>query len=244
MIDIHSHIIFGVDDGPSTIEESLKMVSEAVNAGIKIIISTPHFQKEVFENDKIVENYNMLVNRASDFDISILLGYEVLISLSLAKMLADSKPLTLNNSGYLLLELPFDSIPIYIYEVIFQLQLLGVTVVIAHPERNMNLINNFDSLLGLVERGCLIQLDAASIVGIYGRHVKGFTKKLIKLKLVHFIASDAHSAKDYANWYLKAYKKVNKWVGEDYADKLFTRNASAIVQNDFEKARVYEAIGE
>jgi protein-tyrosine phosphatase len=240
MIDIHSHIIFGVDDGPSTIEESLKMVSEASNAGIKTIIATPHFQKEVFENDKIVENYNRLVKCASDFDISILLGYEVFINPSLARMVADKKPLTLNNSGYLLLELPFDSIPIYIYEIIFQLQLLEVTVVIAHPERNRNFLKNFDSLLGLVERGCLLQLDAASIIGVYGRHVKDFTKKLIKLKLVHFIASDAHSAKDYGNWYLKAYKKVNKWVGEEYTEKLFEKNAVAIVRNI--KESVYEMI--
>jgi protein-tyrosine phosphatase len=146
-------------------------------------------------------------------------------------MLAEKKLLSLNNSGYLLLELPFDSIPIYIHEVIFQLQRLHITVVIAHPERNRNFLKNFDLLLGLVERGCLIQLDVASIVGVYGRNVKEFAKKLIKLKLVNFIASNAHNAKDYGNWYKKAYKVVNKWAGDEYTDKLFNRNANEIVKN-------------
>lgn len=240
MIDIHSHIIFGVDDGPSTIEESLNMLSEATKAGIKIIVATPHFKKEIYDNKLIVENYNKLVKDSTDFDISIFLGYEVQINPCIPGMLQDKKLLTLNNSGYLLLELPFDSIPIYIYEAIFQLQLLEITVVIAHPERNNSFLKSFDSLLGLIERGCLIQVDAASIIGIHGRHVKDFTKKLVKLKLVHFVASDAHSAKDYTQWYLKAYKLVKKWAGEGYADKLFTKNATAVVQNVKESA--YEVI--
>lgn len=240
MIDIHSHIIYGVDDGPSTIEESLEMVSKASDEGVKIIIATPHLKKEIMNNEKIIENYAKLTGRAKDFDIKILLGYEVLINPYLPQLLAEKRSLTLNNSEYLLLELPFDSIPIYIYEIIFQIQLLEITVVIAHPERNSNLLKNFDSLLGLVERGCLLQLDVASIIGIHGRQVKEFSKKLLKLKLAHFVASDAHSIKNYNTWYPKAHKIVEKWVGQEYTDKLFEKNAASIVKNA--KESVYEMI--
>lgn len=229
MIDIHSHVIHGVDDGASSMEESLKMLEEAENAGVKVIIATPHFQQEVFKTERLHEHYQQLCTVAKERDITLLLGSEVFLDPFLPEIIIDNPNLVLNESMYLLLEFPFDSIPFYSHEVIYKLQIQGIVPIIAHPERNRCFVRDIDALIELIERGCLTQLDAASIVGIYGRKIKKFTKKLIKNKLVQFIACDAHCAKDYSNWYLKAYKRARQWGGEAYADKLFYTNAADIL---------------
>lgn len=240
MIDVHSHIIFGVDDGPSTMEESLRMVYEAERAGIKVVIATPHYQKDIFENEKVMENYQRLLNRIIDYDVTLLLGYEVFLNPFIPGIMQNKHDLSLNGSDYLLFELPFDSIPMYSYDTIYKLQLKNIIPILAHPERNRNFVSNFNELLNFIERGCLVQLDAASIIGVYGGKAKEFAKKLIKLNMAHFVASDAHCAKDYMHWYCKAYGKVVRWAGEEYADKLFSGNAKVILEN--RKESVYKLI--
>ncbi|MCX7920944.1 MAG: phosphoesterase [Clostridia bacterium] len=231
MIDIHSHLIYGVDDGPSTIDESLRMVEAAAKQDVKVIIATPHFQENIFENDKLVDNFYELVYKTSDYGVDLKMGYEVFINPFIPDILKGKKSLTLNESRYMLLEMPFDDIPIYSYETIYKLQLERIIPIIAHPERNRTFLKNFDTFTSFIERGCLVQLDAASIVGVYGKSVKNFAKKLIKSNMAQFVASDAHFARDYTNWYKKAYQKVRKWAGEEYADKLFYRNSKFILDN-------------
>ena len=231
MIDIHSHIIHGVDDGPSSIDESLRMLEKAENAGVKMIIATPHLHEPLFAASQIAENYQELQRRSKDFNVSIKMGYEVFIrpfTEELGKKLDD---LVLGTSRYVLMELPFESIPIYSFDYIFKHQITGKQIIISHPERYRGFLKDINTCLTFLEKGCLMQLDAASITGVYGRRVKEFAKQMIKLRLVHFVASNAHTAEDYSKRYTKAYRKVVKWAGEEYSDKLFFRNAKAILDN-------------
>jgi protein-tyrosine phosphatase len=140
MIDIHSHLIFSTDDGPSTLEEAVRMVKEAVEAGVKVIIATPHFKDDVQYTQAVVEKFSKLSAAAASLDISLKIGYEVPVTTP--DLIRYGKGLSLNNSCYLLLELPFEDIPIYIKEVIFGLELEDITPVIAHPERNKKLQKN------------------------------------------------------------------------------------------------------
>ena len=229
MIDVHSHIIFGVDDGSSFMEESVRMLEEANKAGIKIIVATPHFQPDIFNSEKMLEHFQQLCTRAAEFEITVLPGYEVFMQPFVPDLIKSNKKLTMNSSQYLLLEFPFDSIPFYSHEVIYKLQLQGIIPIIAHPERNRCFVKDFGAFMEFVESGCLVQVDAASMLGTYGRRTKRFVKRLIKNNLVNFIASDAHCAKDYRNWYLKAYDKAKRWGGEKYTDKMFYLNASVIL---------------
>jgi protein-tyrosine phosphatase len=89
-------------------------------------------------------------------------------------------------------------------------------------------MNNFDSLIKFLENGCLVQIDAASVVGVYGTEARHIAEKLIKLNLAQFVASDAHCPEDYCSWYLPAYKQVKRWVGVEYTDQLFNENAKKI----------------
>jgi len=234
MIDIHSHIVFGVDDGPSTMEESIKMVSEAEKAGIKVIIATPHFQEHLFDDKRVMENFMELKQKAADYQVTLKIGSEIFINPFISNLIYTGRSMTLDNSKYVLIEMPFGSIPVYCYETIFKLKLNNIHPIIAHPERNRIFLKDFELFMEFLGRGCMIQVDAASIIGVYGNDVKNFTKRLIKLNMAHFVASDAHCANDYTNWYIKAYKKIENWAGEEYADTLFNSNARNILDEKME----------
>ncbi|KNY25565.1 tyrosine-protein phosphatase [Pseudobacteroides cellulosolvens] len=228
MIDIHSHLIFDTDDGPSTIKESIRMVLEAEKIGIKTIIATPHYKKNVFNIDNAEKNFKELLIRLADCDIELRLGYEVFVESLLLDCIDNKRIFTLNNSQYLLFELPFDVYPANTVDIILNLHLENIIPIIAHPERHIYFQRDFGKFLGLIEAGCMVQLDAGSIMGIHGRKSKAFCKKVLKLGLAQFIASDAHSAKDYTNLFLPSYHKVVKWVGTDYAESLYRRNQELI----------------
>lgn len=231
MIDIHSHLIFGVDDGPSSIKESVRMILEAERLGVKAVIATPHFRDDPMHITKVIQNYNEIVDRTRNFDIKIYLGSEVFINSLLPLENTDKSHMVLNNSRYLLFELPLENYPIYANEILSGLHSERIIPIIAHPERNRYFAKNFTTFVKFLEAGCLVQIDAASIVGVYGSEAKEFTKKLVKYNLVHFVASDAHCSSDYIQWYQQAYNQVKKWGGEDIANKLFIANPGIIQEN-------------
>lgn len=229
MIDIHSHVIYGVDDGPSTIEESLRMVYEAEETGVRTIIATPHLNEYLFMDDRVFGNYRTLLSRLGDSQVEIKLGFEVLLNPFIPQIVRERKMLTLNNSGFMLLEFPFSIVPPYSHETVYKLQLDNITPVIAHPERNRDFVRNISLLEEFIDRGCLLQVDSPSIMGIYGERAKSFSKRLICSGMANFVASDAHCRGHYSNWHLKAYLKVVEWVGRESADRLFGKNANQIL---------------
>lgn len=232
MIDMHSHIIYGVDDGPSTIEQSAAMVCSAEMAGIDTIVATPHYHDPLFETDRLSDNYQELLYRIRGCNITLKLGYEVFVNPSMQGIDRKNIGLTLDNSRYLLFELPFNISPRDGFDVLHCLRLKDIIPILAHPERNRNFLRDFSGLAAYVNAGCMIQLDAASIIGIYGRDVREFAKKLVKSDKVDFVASNAHCAEDYAAWYAKAFGIIAGWKGKEYAMGLFHRNALSILNRE------------
>lgn len=230
MIDIHSHIIFGVDDGAESMEESVRMLQAAYEAGVTVIIATPHLKNDLKESPDLVENYRAVADAARVHNITVCLGNEVRINPFLPDIIKKNAHVTLDKSRYLLLEFPFDSIPIYADEIIYKLNLMDITTVIAHPERNLCFAKDIKLLTKYIEMGCLIQINAGSLLGVYGFRAKRLVKKLIHLGNVHFIASDAHSPEAYSKWYADAYKKAKKWAGEEYTNLLFKGNGQEILK--------------
>ena len=228
MIDIHTHIVHGVDDGPSSIQQSIRMVLEAEKLGVRKIIATPHYHPEVFGSKQVQSHFDDLKKRMDGCGIDLFLGYEVFIQPNLPERIHAGEPLTLGNTGYLLLELPYDNIPLYAYDVIYKLHLENIIPIIAHPERNMAFMKNLHSFIHFIEKGCLVQLDAGSVLGAYGKRSRAFAKKILQLQLFDFIASDAHCAEDYNSRYPQAFHKITGWVGEEYAKKIFYRNPEMI----------------
>ncbi|PHD75790.1 tyrosine protein phosphatase [Bacillus sp. AFS043905] len=235
MIDMHCHILPGVDDGSSDMKESLNMAKKAVEAGITHIFATPHHLNEKYINVKndIIDRIVMLNEslQQSSIPLTIHLGQEVRIHRDIFTSLEKEEILTLDDNGtYLLLELPSGRVPTYTQEVIYELLLKGITPIIVHPERNKELIENHKLLFELVQEGALTQLTSGSIIGLFGKNIKSFSKKIIENNLAHFIATDAHNIGSRGFTLQQAYKTITKVYGIDRTF-YFKENAEQLLKD-------------
>ncbi|KUK32094.1 MAG: Tyrosine-protein phosphatase YwqE [Thermoanaerobacterales bacterium 50_218] len=197
MIDIHTHILPGLDDGPETLEESLEMAEACVSAGFTAVVATPHVIPGVFENSsqEILESVRALRKalEAEKIPLEVYPGAEYHITPDLPQDLAAGKLVTLGNTGkYLLVELPVQELPPYTEQVLFQILLNGVTPVLAHPERNEYLATHPQALAELVRKGVLVQVTAGCLTGLFGSLPKKAAQRYLKEGMVHFVATDAH----------------------------------------------------
>jgi len=162
------------------------------------------------------------------------MGYEVFLNPLDSNFIKSKKKLTLARTGYVLFEFPFNVDPYICLEPLRKIQLENIVPIIAHLERSRNFLNNLSNVVGFIKAGCLIQVDAGSIAGAYGKRVKNFAKELVKFNFVDMVASNAHYSNDYCDWYMEAYKNVIKWSGQQYAHKLFYQNAKKILEGSKE----------
>ncbi|QNK48163.1 tyrosine protein phosphatase [Brevibacterium sp. PAMC23299] len=234
MIDIHCHIIPGVDDGSADMEESLNMAKNAVEAGITHIFATPHHLNEKFVNVKIdiiegVVSLNKSLQQ-NNIPLTIRCGQEVRIHRDIFTSLEKEEILTLDDKGtYLLLELPSGKVPTYTKEVIYELLLKGITPIIVHPERNKELIENPKLLFELVQEGALTQVTSGSIIGNFGKSIQSFSKKIIEHNLAHFIATDAHNIGTRGFSLQQAYETITKAYGIECTFH-FKENAEQLIK--------------
>ncbi|WP_270180299.1 tyrosine-protein phosphatase [Alkalihalobacillus sp. CinArs1] len=198
MIDIHSHILPGIDDGAKTIEDSLAMARQAYEQGITKIVASPHHRNGSFENDKttILNEVGLLNTKLQQegIDIEILPGQENRIYGELIEDINGEDLLTVNDTGmYMLIEFPSSHLPRYANKLLFDLQVNGIIPVIVHPERNREIMENPDRLFKLIKEGALSQLTGSSVTGKMGKKIQKFSMDLIHHNLAHFVASDAHN---------------------------------------------------
>lgn len=200
MVDMHSHLLFGVDDGTKTIEDALCIVEKAVRAGITDMIATPHAFNPRYHvsAEKVNENTKLLVDaiRMEDLPINIHMGQEVRLHEQLIRNLNIGEAMTLAGSRYLLLELPSHSIPFYTANIIQSVLSEGKIPIIAHPERNRAIAEKPERLERLVRLGALAQVTAGSLSGYFGKKVQKLALELTKLNLIHTYGSDVHDLKN------------------------------------------------
>ena len=197
MIDFHCHILPGLDDGAKDWEESIEMARYLAGQGVTGIVATPHWMEGYYtpEPGEILAKVKLLQGKLSGCGINIKIypGCEAHISSDLPELVKQGKVLTVNNGGkYLLVELPFREIPMYTDQILFQLQLEGITPVIAHPERNEFFAGEPEKLAAYIQRGYLVQINAGSLLGIYGHKVKKTVMTLLDWKSVHLLGSHMH----------------------------------------------------
>ncbi|MEE8423956.1 MAG: CpsB/CapC family capsule biosynthesis tyrosine phosphatase [Thermodesulfobacteriota bacterium] len=196
MIDIHCHILPGIDDGPREWEESLAMCEMAAKDGIRTIVATPHINNGQYSNskEKIIEKIEELRERINNrFDLEILIGADTHVSFDLVDRLQSKEIPTINNKNYILLELPHELLPPNLENLIFNMKVMGITPIITHVERTLWIKRKFEELKKLIQKGALLQITAMSITGEFGRSAQQWSEKLLKENLVHIIASDGHS---------------------------------------------------
>lgn len=233
MIDIHCHILPGIDDGARTVEESLDLAREAVREGIRTIIATPHHMNGRYKNPKhLIENkVNELNSRlkAEEIDIEVLAGQESAIHGEMVKGYEKGEILPLNGTQYVFVELPAGHVPRYTEKMLYELQLRGLIPIIVHPERNQEIFERPDLLYALIEKGALGQLTASSIAGIFGKKIKNFSEQLVEANLVHFIASDAHNLGKRSFYMQQAFDHLDTRYGTDMV-YFFQENAELLVE--------------
>ena len=225
-VDIHSHILPGIDDGAKNIEESLSLISKMKEIGFSKIIGTPHTYPGLYNNtsDSIKKSYEKLKKNISE-DINIDYASEYMLDNSIVEK-AEKKELLCLNDKFILTEISFLSAPVNFYEIIFNLTINGYKVILAHPERYLYYLDNIKKLEEIKRRGVFFQANLLSFTGYYGVDVTKFLNKLLKLKMIDFIGSDFHNISQIE--YIK-----NSQKGLNY------RNAK-IVEGIFENNQIFK----
>jgi protein-tyrosine phosphatase len=198
MIDIHSHILPGLDDGPATLDGSLALASAAANAGTHIIVATPHIRGDHRFSPAAIAPATASLNEALEergIPLLVLCGGELSISRA-AELNTDTlRSLTLGESPSILVESPYTHLGSLLETTLFDLQVMGFRPVLAHPERSPSFQRDPRRLADLVRKGILCSITADSLTGRFGKSVRKFTLEMIRSGLVHNIASDAHDAR-------------------------------------------------
>lgn len=232
-IDIHSHIIYGVDDGAKTKEDSINYLNEALKNGVSIIICTPHICHGNIEKiEKIKKNFLDIRQYANSIGISLYLGTEILMTSKTTELLKRKRLRSLDGKKYVLVEFKRNE-NIDIENLIYMLEEimdLGYIPILAHPELYLN-YKSISYMKKIKESGVLLQLDATSIYKkTTTNNIYKFSKKLLKERLIDFVASDTHctNKRNYIA-YNKAYKKISKKYGKEYANILFIENPAQVL---------------
>ncbi len=230
MIDIHCHILPGVDDGAADLSESVKMAKIAHADGISKIIATPHINEPSITRQSLIIRHEMLTQRLEEkmIPVDILLGGEVSFYLDSSQFNLH----TLNGTKYILIEFPAGHLLQRAGEILFHLILKGFYPIIAHPERNAAILKNPDMLFNLLNMQVLVQITAGSLTGMFGQDSKACARFLLRKGAVSFIASDAHSARYRRPVLSEAVHKAGKIIGKENALKLVTTNPEAMLAGE------------
>lgn len=233
MVDIHCHIMFGVDDGPKAESEALKLLQREYECGVEAIILTPHYIKGVYEpsKDLVLERFTQMKYMAQEagLDMDIYLGCEYYANSDMLEELQRNSIFRMNGSRYVLLEFSPRHSYQTIHNWIYELRNAGLCPIIAHIERYSQIVSDMEQVSALIGLGALVQINASTLIGKCGRKVKKISETLMKKGYVHFIASDTHDIKrrcpdlDLCEGYI-----TKKW-GKERAGKLLVDNPQAIL---------------
>lgn len=227
MIDLHCHILPGIDDGPEEIGESLEMARIAAADGVTTIVATPHVNETAGRAALIrqkVEELNALLS-AKGVPVTILRGGDVNAGIDPALL----RDFTVNGSDYILLEFPYTYLPLTTREILFSMSLSGYLPIITHPERNPTVIKNPGALLELLDGNILVQITASSLTGGFGREAQECAVHLLERGAVSFIASDAHGAAWRPPVLSEGLRVAEEIIGRQRALRLVTAYPEAVL---------------
>lgn len=234
MIDIHAHILPGIDDGAVDFYDMLEMAQIAVESGVKGMVATPHCNIPGLYRNYYSEAYVELFQKAEavlkqeNIPLTLYAGMEVFLTEDVPKLLYEGKILTINGSHYMLSEFDFDEDPDYVDNLLTSVSELGITPVIAHAERYKFVQRNLLMAAEWQKRGYVIQVNKGSIMGRFGRKEEETAFRLLDQNLVSAIASDAHGTKSRTPYMLDAYMAMAKEWPTEYLKILFEENPMRI----------------
>jgi len=234
MIDIHTHVLPGVDDGPGNFVESLEMLKVGMRDGIHGVVCTSHVLNRLTPDieQTFQEKFRKLKELVADegLGISLWLGSEIMCTASFDLR---SPIATINNNGkYLLIELPMGQLPAGVDEVFFNLSLEGIVPILAHPARNAVIQQRPRLVHEFINRGVLMQINSGSVTGVFGKKARQTALLLLEHNLVHLVASDCHSVVSRPMHLRKCHGFIQNKFGSDLARDLFFTNPSKAVAGE------------
>ncbi|MDY0041895.1 MAG: CpsB/CapC family capsule biosynthesis tyrosine phosphatase [Desulforhabdus sp.] len=235
MIDLHNHMLPGLDDGAVDWEESLAMARLAVRDGIRGVVCTPHWLRGAYETSRsvVLEKAALLREKLQDrkIPLEIYPGSELRLDTALLNKIKSREILTLNDNGrYALLELPPVVISEHVERFLWELCSQGITPILGHPERNFFLQRQPTKLANWIKRGALVQITGASLLGHFGRSAQEFAQLLIEHHMVHVLATDAHGMQNRPPVLSAAHHLAEQIMGKEYAARLVCETPKCIVQ--------------
>lgn len=236
LVDIHCHILPGVDDGSKNMETSLKLARDAVKDGVTHTLLTPHHLNGRYLNHKqdIIKLTDQFQKRLEEdgIPLTVFPCQEVRLSGKIPDALDNDDILFCDETGkYMLLELPSEDVPAYTKNMIFEIQQRGITPIIVHPERNNRILQDPQVLQGLLEQECLVQITASSYTGLFGKKIEDLSRELIAAGQGCTFASDAHDLPRRQYQLSEAYDKMSQEFGEELSQS-WQDNARKIINGD------------
>lgn len=235
MIDVHSHILPNIDDGSRSIDETFNLIKEAKAAGFDGIICTSHYMENYYETNRperevwinaIHENLS-----AKDIDMQLYIGNEIYMSDNIIKLLEDGKASTLNDTSYVLFELPMNAEPLNLYDTIYEMQQYKIVPILAHPERYSFVQTDPELIYDLIEKGVLMQSNYGSIIGQYGKKAQMLVIKFLENNMVHMLGSDAHRQNTIYTRIPEILNELYSIIGEEKTNELTTVNPTLVLNN-------------
>jgi len=242
MIDIHSHIVFDVDDGPRNLADSRALLEESYRQGVRTIISTSHRRKGMFETpeNKIAEHFKLVQEIAKEIsdDLTVLYGAEIYYTSDVLDKLEKKIIPSLADTRYALIEFSMTTPYKEIHTALSNVLRLGITPVVAHIERYHCLENDEKKVRDLIDMGCYMQINSSSVLKskLFGDKYKFMKKRarfFLEKDLVHFVASDMHNLDDRPPYMQEAYQIISKKYGVAYAEQLFRKNQEILLRNEY-----------
>ena len=236
MIDIHCHILPGVDDGAKDIEDSLEMARIAQSEGIKTIINTSHYNRnfDYIMGKDLCDSLNQFNDllKEHNIDVEVLIGNELYYNDDLLEDLKNDNFYTLNRSKYLLIEFSPTNFPKNLNDIVYEFKIKGYVPILAHVERYRDVQEDINIIKEAINEGALIQINASSILGKGPKGVDDTCNELIRRNWVHFVGTDAHSSNRRRPLMRDAYEHVANKYGDNMANRLFIDNSKCVINNE------------
>ena len=235
MIDFHTHILPNIDDGARNIEETLYLIQEAQKVGFEAIIATSHYMEGYYETD--VSGREIWINaiyqklKKENFDIKLYLGNEIYLSDNIISLLEEGQASTINDTSYVLFEMPLNIEPLNLYNVVYEMIQSKLVPILAHPERYTFVQQDPELIYDLIQKGVLMQSNYASILGYYGLKAQIIVKKLLENNMVHFLGSDVHRPNTIYPRMPQILDKLMQIISKEKLEQLTNTNAKLVLQN-------------
>ena len=238
MIDMHNHTLYGIDDGCKTLDEAVLNIKKMIDIGFSGVVLTPHYIEDSSfnkDNDLKLERLKILKEKLEEENVNIdlYLGNEIFINENIDSLIINKKIRTINNTRYILVELPFDNQILNLDDYLYELKLKGYKIIIAHPERYTYFKNDYNEARKLYDSGVFFQVNYGSIIGQYGSSSLKLVKKLLKDNMVDFISTDIHNpSSQLFDKFNDIKHKIIKIIGNDKFNDISYNNILKVINDE------------